>query len=260
MFPSRVTNINSKNEYYFKDTKCVDFDGTADYLELWNEDVKAALNANNFILSMTFNGDADGGYIFWNGVDHDEKRFAIEYDSGNSQLVLHIPAAGGGSADSVIIPGPVANGVWYKITLLWKGGLVKAILGRYETLPIRQETLGSSSSVGDNQFIGKGTVGSSTAFFNGKISDFALYNNAGLKLDIIHNKGYPYNHYNSLYSNNLVSWLRMGDTVKYVNTIGAGGPAEPPSAGPGPQHFDDGTDDLIIWDVADDRNMGNYFG
>tara|TARA_Y100001951_G_C11257269_1_gene250189 strand:- start:3 stop:1106 length:1104 start_codon:yes stop_codon:yes gene_type:complete len=223
MFPSRHATLGGD---VFRDEYSLSFDGTNDYIDCGN-DSSIQVGTSDFSICAWIKKAADGNdaIIIAHGRDTDPRWF-FRLD-GSNKLEMW---SDDGTGTSLISVSTITGTGWNHVALSWDRDsatgaklYINGILDAERDGTAEQSTLTNSSY---GTLIGaRRTTGSTIAqYWNGKISDIALYTEIALtasQIKTIYNGREPYNHKEGIASNNLAGWWRMGDgALDGFNLIG----------------------------------------
>ena len=202
----------------------LDFDGTDDEI---NTGLEGLSSGSSFTFSAWINGDTFASTdktIISNGLDTNHRLFSIE----GGKLFLRI-YEGGYSGDDLIramASTTFSTGVWYNAVATYDGTNIKLYInGEEETTTI--DGAGSTGSELNNTTIGYLLRATKESFFNGQMSDVAIFNSvlSSSAIEAIYNDGQPLllteNQGGYKSSSNLVAYYRMGSGSGDDRDIGA---------------------------------------
>ena len=193
----------------FRDEYSLAFDGSNDYVE-----ISGAFNYNIHSIStwIKVTADTDSKAIFdYRDANNDGIYFAID-DAERISYQIN-------NADGLYAT-PLTEGVWYHIVATNDGSTSTIYLNgvSVETADTSGETINIAGTYPPR--IGARSHTSPNNYFNGNISEVALYNSAltASQVKTIYNGREPYNHKEGVASNYLQAWYRMGDGI--IDRIG----------------------------------------
>ena len=191
-----------KQNDVFRDEYSLAFDGTNDYVELGG-----AFNYNVHSISawIKVNADTTSKAIFdYRDANNDGIYLAI--DDGE-RISYQINNADG------LYTTPLTADVWYHIVATNNGSVSTIYLNgvSVETADTSSETVNIAGTYPPR--IAARSHSSPNNYFNGNISEVAIYNSAltANQVKTIYNGREPYNHKEGVASGNLQAWYRMGD-------------------------------------------------
>tara|TARA_R100000655_G_scaffold56427_1_gene94574 strand:+ start:4524 stop:5663 length:1140 start_codon:yes stop_codon:yes gene_type:complete len=201
MFTSRRIATSGGGDK-FRDEFSVAFDGTNDYVELGG-----AFNYNVHSISawIKVNADTTSKAIFdYRDANNDGIYLAIDDVERISYQI--------NNADGLYTT-PLTADVWYHIVATNDGSTSTIYLNgvSVETADTSSETVNIAGTYPPR--IGARSHSSPNNYFNGNISEVAIYNSAltANQVKTIYNGREPYNHKEGVASGNLKAWYRMGD-------------------------------------------------
>ena len=216
MFPSRRTTLGGD---VFRDEYSLEFDGTDYYVYCGNPSdlqitgtaitASAWININSFVEWSLIFGNASGGSwtngwaLLWSGGASGKLKFSINHFNNFA---------------SYDYPDTLTN-QWEHVVGTYDGAYIKIYVNGVLWSKVDSEFTDSIGNT-ENTVIGIHESGTDV-FFNGKISETALYNTAltASQIKTLYNGREPYNHKEGIAAGNLVSWCRMGDgTERGVGT------------------------------------------
>ena len=197
MFPSR--RITTMGGDKFRDDFSLAFDGTDDYIQTgavlsYNVNTVSAwfkfvANSENKIIIDTRDANDDGILLYVGG----DERLYYNNDTVDTNT------------------GVLTGGVWYHAVGTNDGSTSSLYLNG--VLQTTADTSGVTVETAANLKIGARSHTSGASFFEGNISEVAIYNAAlsASQAKTLYNGGEPYNHKEGVASGNLQAWYRMGD-------------------------------------------------
>ena len=215
MFPTRRITLGGDK---FRDEYSLSFDGTNDYVDCGN-DSSIQMGTNDFSICAWIKKavDNENAVIVAHGRDTDPRWFFRIDDSNKLEMF-----SDDGTGTSLISASTITGTGWNHVALSWDRDsatgakiYINGVLDAERDGTDEQGTLTNSSY---GTLIGaRRTTGSTIAqYWNGKISELALYSSAlsASQIKTIYNGREPYNHKEGVASSNLVGWWRMGDGLE----------------------------------------------
>ena len=206
MFPSRRATLGGD---VFRDEFSVSFDGTDEFI-------------NTTLPPSTFHGDFS--VVAWvkrttstsrqtiicsRDADKDQALFEVAPSTAVSNNKLQFRASDGTDRYTTGSTEINTESGWTHVAYTNNNGVRQRVYvnGKVNGSSTHDFTLNLSANV----FIGSNT--GSSQFWNGSISEIAIYNKALSKSEMktIYNGREPYNHKEGVCANNLIAWYRMGD-------------------------------------------------
>ena len=216
MFPTRRITLGGDK---FSDEYSLAFDGSDDYIDASNNS-SVQVGTSDFSICAWIKKAADGS-------DANIISYGIQDSGGNTRWYFRTDGSNklemysyDGTGTSLISSSTITGTEWNHVALSWDRDsatgakiYINGVLDAERDGTPEQGTLNNSAQ---GILIGaRRTTGTTISqYWNGKISDIALYTGIALtssQIKTIYNGREPYNHKEGVGSGNLTGWWRMGD-------------------------------------------------
>ncbi len=186
----------------FAQNNCLDFDGTDDYVSVPD------ITYNNITVEAWIYRESDSGtfeHIFSDWYDNEESNRAVNFSIDPGDIVGWGISKDGGSQPGITSSTTISVGKWYHVAGTYDGATMKVYINGV----LEASNTISSGNIHNNVYVKKiGTRATNGQYFNGKIDEFRIWDDARTEAEIRSNM------YKELVGNesNLLVYYKMNET------------------------------------------------